>query len=244
MRRNKKYEEEKELRRLYEEYRNTWRLRKEHGHFIDIPPYRSGWSRTFTLRSDIKNRKDARWIRQALDLINTETQCHRKDFLSKGLRSKTWKPIPQKLCHLSVEKYEGLPTAVQKYFVKGWVSGRYVRKAYEAYFFKFPWFFVFKIEPRMVTQRWIPDSEWESYCGEILNKIERNNLWPKMGRVLGWRTYRNEFTPRYKKHIYGEDIPLNYDEVDEEWEELYDQYNWECDQYDYYDEYDDWKEIA
>ena len=186
-----KFEQEKALRRMYSEYKSVryrkwgphWRQDGEAGHWEDIQPYRYGWTRTLVLRSDIKRRKDADYIEEALSLVNTEDFSRRKDF--RKWRRGRLVNTNLTLRNLSVEKWEKQPDYIRKYFEKGYYYSRIHHQVFPVYFFKYPWFFVHKITPRMVDKRWIPNGEFESEREKLDQKVRRMDRWGKIVRWTG-----------------------------------------------------------
>lgn len=217
MQRNHKTEQEKELRRFYEAYRNTWDSKKEHGQWKEVEPYQKGWVRFFELRDDIKNRTDAGAIQKVLEVVNNRLYCGREDFLyqkyTKG-KKKVMLPLKQTVRYLLESTYEQLDERTKSYFSKKiWMEKRmYPSKHYvtiTGYMVNDPYWFVYKIEPNVITHHWIPDSEWESHCQEIRNKIQRNNLWPKIYRMLGGDSMKEKgylYNPAWMKSKYGENL--------------------------------------
>jgi hypothetical protein len=223
MRHNNKFEEEQKLRRLYRQYIGTYRRwGEEYGEWVEVEPYQLGWERSYTLRSDIKNRKwDVKYIRDALKLINTTLYCRKGDFLRKNYKTKKWVPVEQGLRAISIKEWDKQIPNIQKLFIKTQYYDKRNKSAYYMYAFKYPYYFVFKTEPRIITHHWIPDSEWETYCAEIRNRVSVDNMWPKMWRAAGGRT-RSRASKAYNerdawfKHKYGEDIEINYADFEEE----------------------------
>lgn len=216
MRRNDKFHKGKEIRRIYAEWRKMWTSRWQHGEWITVTPYQQGWVRYFDLRKDIKNRSDAPWIRKALNLVNNTIQCRTKKFERYSFSENKMMPISQDLGRLSEKEYAKVTDArVKKYLVKKlFYKNTYFAKnvPYHAYTLKHEYWAVFVIEPNMVVERWIPDPEWESRKGELDNKIETHNLWPKINRELGGYNHSKEWklTP-YLRNKRGEFIEFEED---------------------------------
>lgn len=203
---------EKELRKLWKEWQNLWEIarRKENGHLVEVEPYQKGWVRYYVLRHDIKNRNDARFIQQALDLINSERYCSRQNFTVKDYKTGKYVPMEQKLGYISEQKYETLSQNVKKWFTKTQLVDKYSNRVYYVYVFKLDYFFEFKIEPNIITHHWIPDSTWASRRAEIDNKLQRDNLWPRINKMLGASTsWKDWKLPRHVKNKRGHYISLD-----------------------------------
>ena len=187
MYRDSKTEKEKELRRLWTEYMEVshqhWR--RENGTWIDVEPYQKGWTRKFVLRDDIKNRTDAKDIRHVLDLINITKVCSRKEFTEKSWKTKKMEPIEQHLRRIDEATFKKLNEKEQSFFGE-WLhhdkKEKYYRKTYA---FKHDFWFVFEVSPNMITRHWVPDAVLESRYAELRNKLQSNNLWPKIDHILG-----------------------------------------------------------
>lgn len=186
-----KNDREKKFRKVWREYQEATDWKKEHGHWEKVEPYQRGWTRTFELRSDIKNRDDAPYIRQALHLVNNVQFCRSREFFHWDWKLKKDVPMEQKLGLLSPEQYANLSEKLRSYFVKRELIDihrwpYFTRKLVTRYEFKSEFWFVFLIEPYIVEYHWIPNPEWESRYTEISNRITRNNWWPKIGKACGW----------------------------------------------------------
>lgn len=220
MRKNDKFHKSKEIRKIYAEYRKLWRSRFQYGEWVRVTPYQKGWSRHFDLRKDIKRRSDAPWIRKALNLVNTTRYCREKDFLVYSYKEKKMVPMQQDLGRLSEKEYAKITDErVKKYLVKKlFYKNTYYAKnvPYYGYTLIHEYWAVYKIEPNMIVERWVPDPHWERRKGELELKIERHNLWPKIVRELGGSFHNKEWRESpWLKNKYGEFI-----EFEEDLEEL------------------------
>lgn len=205
MNRTQRDEKDKELRRLWRKYRETWDKSREHGQWVTVNPYQHGWLRKYQPRPDIKNRNDIRFIRQALDLLNSTVYCRNKNFMRHSWRDKKDVPIEQPLRKLTEEQFNKLSEKMQSYFTRSICIETFFwpyhqKREVVRYIFKHPFWFEFIVEPNIVVAHWLPDSEWESYCAEISNHIQRNGLWPKIGKAMGWKQHPPELRegPYYK----------------------------------------------
>lgn len=198
MRKTHRDEQDKQLLKLYREYRETWDNRKNHGTWVEVTPYVKGWVRFYVLRDDARNRNDANRLRRVLELVNSTVHSMRQDFTrsqwKNGRKLKTRLPIEQPLNWLTEKQYSELPSEISKYFErKTWTERRmYPTRHYVTmvgYLPKTPEYFVFNVEPNIITHHFIPDGEWESRCAEIRQKIDRDNLWPKMNKAMSKSTH-------------------------------------------------------
>jgi hypothetical protein len=218
MKRSFKDEKEKELRRLSTELNKLWKDRRTSGTWVDVPPYQKGWIRYYVLRDISKNNPDAHQLRQALDLVNSVKYCDREDFCWKGWRDNKLHPIEQRLGHITKEKFNSLPDRIKKYFrYHEWIEKMiYGHRNVNGYRIIDDYHFVFKVEPNIITQQWIPDGEVESRIKEIDNYFEKNNLIPKLNKIFGHRTkYKDLRLSPYLKNKFGHtlsDEDFDYDE--------------------------------
>jgi hypothetical protein len=84
------------------------------------------------------------------------------------------------------------------------------------YAFRNDFWFVFKIEPNMIHYHWHPDPEWESHCAEITHKLDRENLWPKINKMLGVSTHYRQKGWKVDKWLKNERGEIMTDEGYEE----------------------------
>ena len=220
MKRNDKFYEKKEMRRLFEEYSKRWKERHQHGEWVKVdPPYQLGWIRYYDLRYDISRRSDAPRIREALSLVNTRMYCKREDFTTHDRFKKKRVPIQQPLKFISKKKYDELSPEIQKYLEKRtYRSKKWGRIEQQiGYTLKHSFWVVFVKEPNMVTEQWVPDPKWESRMSEISNRINRDNLWPKINKALGFSTngsYR-EYPPSvWLRNKHGEFLSTAFEQED------------------------------
>ena len=212
MKKNKRFEDDKKLIALDKEYSELRQASHKSGTFIDVEPYQRGWRRYFVPRDDIKNRMDIKEIRQALDLINSVDYSHRKDFKEKDWKTKKWLTKEKKLKYINDAKYQALSEKLRSFFVlREWYeeSKYFKTKTFiSAYVFKNDYWFVHKIEPRIIRQHWIPDAEVESRLGELRRKFESEFLWPKVTRArsksVGYSNYDMLREERRKERLLEE----------------------------------------
>ena len=206
---NSKYDKEKKLRKLWNEYKESWALRKNHGKWVKVDPYQRGWIRRFDLREDIKNREDSPYIREALTFINNTLFCRERDFLQYNYRTKKMVPMEQKIGTVSPVQYDGFDEKMKSYFVRKdvlHIFQPFTKKMWTTrYEFKYDFWFEYVIEPNIIEYQWVPDPDWETHIAELEHRIERENLWPKINKMLGVSAHSPEdYEGPYFKNKYGE----------------------------------------
>ena len=194
--------QEKKLKSLWD--RKCKLDRGKHYDYVELPkPIRAGYKRFFVLRDDIaRSTKEAAIYKPLLKWMNTVVRSSNKKFMVKQWRRKNYVPITQGLHVISHsdwnKKVEPTLTLKQKsLFMKVWHpnTARRNGKTINApggewkYIFTKPWVFVYKIEPYYHTHRILVNPQIESELKEIWNKIDTNNLWPKLYKQWGGRTY-------------------------------------------------------
>jgi hypothetical protein len=204
MQRNHKTEEHKRLRRLYNKYDKLRRARKTSGEWVDVEPYQRGWIRYYVLRDDAKKRNDAREMQQVLDRINTMEFCNNEKFLRRNWKTHKWEPMPQKPKYLTQQQYDELSEKHKSFFMKReWVDTINLRGFKQkcvviGYVFRDDFYLVFRKEPNMVTQHWIPNQEIESLYGELDTHMNNNNLWTKLNKAMHWRNGYRDWNEKEK----------------------------------------------
>lgn len=74
--------------------------------------------------------------------------------------------------------------------------------------------FIMKVAPHYITHRLIIDPQLESQLRELENKIERQNLTPKISKIMGWRYGWRDFYDRKKMIIEKETDKMLKQELD------------------------------
>tara|TARA_R110002020_G_scaffold123630_1_gene280357 strand:+ start:2387 stop:3076 length:690 start_codon:yes stop_codon:yes gene_type:complete len=189
--------EDRELRRLYTKLRKIYKAQRELGWIeLDKPIY-LGYAKGFVLRDDISRRKDAQVFEDILKHINTFVTCKNKDFMAKPWNSKKKEPIPHTLSTLSKKVYNKLPTNQQKHFYHYYSH----KKKEWVYKFTNDYYFVPKIEKNYAYKVREHDADLDAQEAEIDNYIQNNNLWPKIGKVMGWKTHNDGWGYEGKEKI-------------------------------------------
>jgi len=217
MRNRNRLEQNKKLRKLYDEYNMKWHTSRDAGHFVDVEPYQRGWSRQYDLRDDVKNRRDANVLRQILQKINTVRYSSREDFTAWDYKTKKRVPMVQKLKIITVQEYDQLNEQMQKYFVKDFEYHKLTHSVWYFYKFSPTYYFTFVVEPNMITQHWIPDGDVETRIAEITNRVHRDNLWPKFGKLTshGLSGWYDDDRSIYRKNKLGKLFVDEDFEIDE-----------------------------
>lgn len=171
-------------------------------------PIRNGYMRFFVLREDVAKSREAHVYRQILPLLQHKVWCSNKKFLTKSYKTKKFVPMEQALKDIEHKEWNKLQlTEKQKaLFKQVWRQNKYNPKT-GRYTFEFikPWVFVYKIEHHYKTHQLIMDPDLESELAQINNTINSQRLWPKFGKILGWRmndreemdTVKNRLIERY-----------------------------------------------
>lgn len=218
MHRNKKTENHKALRQLWNEYTKFSEARFSSGEWVDVEPYQRGWVRSFMLRSDAKNRTDAREMQQVLDMINTEVHSRDGKFLTKNIKTGQLVPVGQRLKWLKLPQYEALSEKHKSYFglsrwhEPAWKHDKVEYVMVEGWVFIDDFYFIFRTEPNFVVQHWIPNQQVESRYGELKTHMQRNNIWAKLNKPMHWQSYRNHWTTEEQAKYRNADGVEMYDE--------------------------------
>ncbi|PBQ34551.1 hypothetical protein CNR22_23125 [Sphingobacteriaceae bacterium] len=185
----------KELKRLQKEQMNL-------GHKELDPPVQRGWKRSFVLRPDVERTKDRAFFQALLDKINTEQYSHRRDF-KKKIRKKGKKihvPRVQKLNEFYEWSFRKLKLTEKEklYFIEKWEFNQ-KRELCKKYAFAEPWRYTLRVRPNMITKVKVIDPLLLQQQAEIDNFLCRNNLWPRLHKVVdGWHQYRWNPGPKEK----------------------------------------------
>lgn len=189
-------------------YRDRWKER-----WIECVPFQYGWIRDWTLRSDIKDRKDAESFRAILEVVGTQQWAKDRDFLGypsqRRARRAPMAPPWLKSIEVRPDPYTGeetgwpasLPVSLKKWFYYHTVnapfcnclrSGQYYRPAH--YTLKYPWMFELRVRPAFISR--IPDviGDMESKMKRLEQHMEAHQYWRLLAHMSGHssRAYRRE----------------------------------------------------
>lgn len=197
-RRIDKAKAEKELISTYRRYMRLMKAKRSMRLVELEKPVRSGYKRYFVLREDVAKSREAHIYRGLLKYVQHTIYSRDKKFLYKDYKTKKMLPmqhLPMAIDHKTWNKIlaEGLLTPRQKgMFVQTWkqTNPKNPKVGYYQWVFQKDWVFTSKTEPHYKTHSLLLDPQLESEMMEVTNKIERNNLWPKIDKVLGVSSYR------------------------------------------------------
>jgi hypothetical protein len=184
---NYKTLEGKRLLKIQERLNHLYSINKNPIEYVPInPPIRVGWKRTYVLREDIRKRKDAKFIAEALALVNYEQYSKRKDFKDHSWENRhIWKEMEFPFKDLSEREYLKLSEKMRNCFYKTIKVPRW-GAAYEVYKFDLdPWMFKKKVSPRYINQRAIYDTNVESEIDKLWNYLYRSGRSAILYHYLG-----------------------------------------------------------
>ncbi len=155
-------------------------------------PIRSGYKKFFVLREDFARSDESSVYLGILPYIQKTVYCRNDRFLSKEFKTKKWIDIPHDLKTISHKKWNEIsPNLTEKQkrmFQIFWKQTDPKNTKIGGWEYRLikQHMFVPKVEPHYKTHSVILDPDIESEIREIGNKIERNNLMPKLIKSLGW----------------------------------------------------------
>lgn len=203
---------------LYRTVREIDRLHKAKWNSPIIPleePYQRGWTRRYKLRDDATRRDDAQRLKYVLKLINTV------QFSRDGIKWPSFNgvEIPQALKVIPEKVFEGmkLSPAITKYFLHGHYTEQslYSSRIVVGYavHYKYKFYFVYDIQPNIVTHTRVIMPEVESRLSELYSVLEKNGGWNRVDHLKGHRKYRDDFT---KESLLDFTIEQTLDEYDQD----------------------------
>jgi len=166
------------------------------------PPIQNGWKRSFILRDDVRRSQQSLFFQRILDKINTTEYSWRKDFKKKVRRygKKVYVTREQNLRELPAnEFFSGKFIDTERlYFYEVIKHPQWSKKPEVFYVFCESWRFTLKVQPRMITHIRIHDTSLKSKSQEISSYLARNNLYPRLLKILhgydpwGWKAQKTE----------------------------------------------------
>jgi hypothetical protein len=165
--------------------RNELALSKTIRNLEPIPlkqPYQKGFMRTFILSERAAMSKNKEQFKEILNVINSKQYSLRKDFKVKKRknRKKVWNEKVHLLNAIAPQCYFKLEKEYQKYFLKIEKHNSQKNTTEIKYVFAHPTYFKLNITPNIITHQRQVNATLETALKFITNKIERNNLHPKI----------------------------------------------------------------
>lgn len=184
-------------------------------------PEKWGYKRFFVLREDVAKSREADFLNGLLKLVQSTVISRDKKFERKDYKTKKKMPIHQEINYIDHKTWNKLiadgklSEKQQSFFEKRWKMNRFGRGGFWAFEFSKPWMFVTAIAPHYITHRMIIDPQLESEIKELSNRIETQNLWPKISKAFGfsnngWKDYVN----RIQKILEDETEKMIMTEID------------------------------
>jgi hypothetical protein len=211
-RREKKFKDNKEARRMLQTYNKSWKSREEANLVPLDKPVRIGFDRFFVIRPDLLRSPKKTILQSLLPIVNNTKFCRHRKFTEKDWRTGKIRPIEQELNVLDERRFAALTEQQKSYFqlekrkTKQWHGAIRIDTVFV---FKFPWMFEFKIKPSFITHREIPDSELESLRKKLGDKLWTQLFAYKAGiaeRGTWWYEDRFKTRDRAIKKIIEDDV--------------------------------------
>ncbi len=214
-----KEDQEKQLIRLYKQYRTLLQQKRNLPMVPLEQPYQKGWKRVFVLRDDVKASDSAAFYECLLEKINTVVLCNDKSFTQKAKRRKNGKRVyeglPQKLLEIPMWEWE----RNQRKLTQEEMTHFHVEQRWNAnlnsiqyyYTFNEPWRYKLQVMPHIIREVKVLDVLLERELQEIRSKIDGYHLWGEIGSLTKSRKckWRRDYgkTRLMKSPIYQQNIP-------------------------------------
>lgn len=180
---------------------------------VELPkPERWGYKRFFILRDDIAKSRDSLFYNQLLVHIQNVILSRDKKFEYKDYKTKKRLPIHQELKPIDHKDWNKLikdgklSDKQQACFQQVWKQNKFGKGGSYVFEFTKPWMFVLRTEPYYLTHRTVVNPQLESELRELSNKIDSQNLMPKISKVMGWSNGYHEFKNVIQSIILKETI--------------------------------------
>lgn len=211
-RRQRRLDKESEENHLISTYRRYMRLikAKRSMRLVELEkPVRAGYKKYFVLREDVAKSREANIYRSLLKHIQHVVYSRDKKFLYKDYKTKKMLPMAhttKPIVHRDWNKLlaeSGITTRQQAMFLQVWkqTNPKNPKQGYYQWVFQKEWVFAEKIEPHYKTHSLLLDPQLESELKEVENQIERNNLWPKIDKVLGRSNSYHGYSRHHKNML-------------------------------------------
>jgi hypothetical protein len=178
---NKK-DESKEVKRLFREWRRVQEAQRNLNWIELEKPIFLGYIKRFKLREDVAKRKDAHIFVNILEKINNHKTCKNKEFIGREWKTGKKVPVVVTLKKINKKEFNKLSKGEQKYFRE-----YYSHKAREwRYEFTQSHFYETYIEKHYAYKVKEHDAVLAKKERELANKFERDNLWAKLRKHVGF----------------------------------------------------------
>lgn len=177
-------------------------------------PYQKGWVRSFELRADVAETKNADFYQTLLSKINTKQFAGVKHFKIKRRknRKKIWLERPQSLQEFDLYQWarnaEGLDDKEKLLFSQKEYWCPTSKAITVKYVFTEAWRFILKVRPNIITHQRMIDEVLEQEISDIDNHIDRHFLQGKINKLVygnsfRWRRNPDE-NPKHKINYLNE----------------------------------------
>jgi len=186
---------------------------------VELPePIRTGYKKFFVIRPDIAAGDDVDLYKQILPYVQNTIYSNNREFLVKDYKTKKMLPKPHKPANIEHKVWNTLVDAKFNSRQSGMFERVWKQTGLKnpkigkfEYLFTKDWAFAEKIEPHYKTHTLLLDPDLESELQQINNRIDRNNLWPKINKLLGCKSNKWDYETRINRIInkYYADIAEN-----------------------------------
>ena len=193
-REEKKYSHKAEEKKIRKMMRRLDKLRtaKWNLGWVELDkPEPWGWEKVLVLRDDIAKRKDAKFFKELLELVNHKVVNNNKSFIVRNYSTGKKAEVFVEPKTFDEKDLEKIPEKFRSYFTleaaetRHW--GSFYRKYYQWTLNK-PYLFKEKIQKHYVTRKQLHDPDLESQIDEIEHYVYSNGLWSKWYHMLGERS--------------------------------------------------------
>jgi len=208
-RRSQKEDFEKQLIQLHNQ---RIQLQADKARLPWIPlaePYQKGWKRSFVLREDVWQSKQADFYQTLLDKINTTQYSKDKGFKVKKRkrRKRVYEVKKQSLREFSEWDWSygklKLTETEKMLFYRQETWSAQSRCFIIQYVFIEPWRFVLQVRPHMITHMKMIDADLEARIQQLENYIENKHLNYKIFKITNGRSrhsWKKEFEIKPQYH--------------------------------------------
>lgn len=177
-------------------------------------PYQRGWKRHFTVRPDVAKSADGPFYETLLAKINQVQYWHDETFKRKvrGSKKKIYTHTAPELKVYEEHNWhytKDLSDRERMCFHREYLPCRHADRYYWGYVFSEPWRYVITVEPNIITEVRLLDSELEQEIARLEDYLHQTDVMKVVTRyVHGWVKYR-EFRPRRPEENPIKNKPLH-----------------------------------